>query len=117
MTPKEPECGRRLLLINCSRSRTLKGAPHFAVVAVRKIRALHHEHVSHTLDRIDPRLSAPGATMTVRPRRKHFRHTLMRRAQDAGANSPAIICPPIPVSFTLEEAGGQVAGLRCGQEL
>src|SRR5256885_10911890 len=101
----------RLLLIERRRSRTLKRAPHFAGVAVREIRALHHEHVSHTLDRIDPRLSAPGATMTVRPRRKHFRHTLMRRAQDTGANPPAIIRPPIPVSFTLEATRRQVAGL------
>lgn len=40
----------------------------------------------------------------------------MRRAQNTGADAPAVVRAAIPLGFVLEEARGQIAGLRRGQE-
>src|SRR5436309_1511646 len=42
----------------------LEDAPHFACVAVREIRPLHHEHVGDPFHRIGPGLRAPRAAVS-----------------------------------------------------
>src|SRR5688572_10228015 len=57
---------------DCFARGLLERAAHIARVAVREIRALHHQDVSHTLLRIHPCLGAPCPAMPETSGRKHF---------------------------------------------
>src|SRR5262245_29982014 len=43
----------------------LKRAANITCIAVRKVRALHHQNVGDAFGGIDPGLSAPGSTVAV----------------------------------------------------
>ena len=54
--------------------RLLKCPPHIRRVAIRKIRALHHQQIRDAAHRIDPRLRAPGTAVAKRSGRHHRGH-------------------------------------------
>ena len=89
---------------------------HLTGVAVRKIRTLHHQHIGDPAHRINPRLRAPRTAVAEAAGREHRRHALVRRAQDAGAETPAVVRAAIAGGGVLEKARRQVAGLRGGEE-
>ncbi len=84
--------------------RLLERAADVAGVAVREVRALHHQDVGDALHRIDPGLRSPGAAVTVGAGREHRRDAVVRRAQDAGRDAPAIVRAAIAVGVVLEES-------------
>src|SRR4030095_1855543 len=69
----------------------LKSAADVAGVAVRKIRALHHQHIGDAFYGIDPRLRAPCASVAETAGREHSGYSVVRCAQDARAEAPAIV--------------------------
>src|SRR5438477_2573378 len=94
----------------------LEIATDVAGVAVREIRALHHQDISDAFRGIDPGLCAPRAAVAVAAGRQHRGHAVVRRAQDARANSPPVVRASVAVCGVLEKTRRQAAGLRCGEE-
>src|ERR1700744_2880140 len=87
---------RRRWLRKCIGCRLLESLAKLAGVAV-DARALHHEDVSQPPHRVYPSLGAPGSSMAEGPRRKHLRHTGVRRLENVHTDSPAIVHSPVSI--------------------